>query len=101
MLVVPVQAVPNQTVTVSLGGQTCQIDLYQKATGLFVDLYVSNLPIVIGAVALDRNRIVRSAYLGFMGDLMIVDRLGTADPSYAGLGSRYALVYLTAAEIAA
>lgn len=100
MVIVPLRAVPNQTVTVALGGQRTQIDLYQKATGLFMDLLVSDAPVVTGVVCLDRCPVVRSVYLGFVGDLMIFDTQGTADPDSSGLGARWLLAYLTPADFA-
>jgi hypothetical protein len=98
---IPLNASPNQTLTVGLAGQSCQIDVFQRAGRVFVNLYVDDEEIILGVLAENRNRIVRDAYLGFSGDLIFVDTQGNADPEYLGLGSRYALVYLTAAEVAA
>jgi len=99
MLIVPLSATPNQTITVSLGGQTAQIDVRQKLFGVFVDLYVSNVLIIAGALCLDRNPLVRSAYLGFVGDLAFFDTQGTSDPSYSGIGTRWLLAYLSPGEV--
>lgn len=46
------------------------------------------------------NLIVRSAYLGFIGDLAFIDTQGTSDPIYAGLGTRFQLVYLFPVDVA-
>ncbi len=110
MQIVPLQATPSQIVTVSLSNQTCQIKVYQKAQGLFMDLYVNNSLVIGGVVCEDRNRIVRSAYLGFVGDFAFIDSQaaqsadGTVignDPTFDGLGpnGRYALAYLTPADL--
>ena len=100
MLAIPVQAVPSQTLAVLLAGQDCRINLYQRSTGLYLDLYLSGA-LVIGAVpCLNANRVVRSAYLGFTGDLAVFDTQGSADPDCSGLGARWLLVYLEAADIA-
>jgi len=98
MLIVPLKSVPNQTVTTSLAGQTTQIDVRQKLFGVFIDLYVSNVLIIAGALCLDRNPLVRSIYLGFTGDLAFFDTQGTSDPSYGGIGSRWLLAYLAPSE---
>lgn len=98
MLIVPLQPVPSQAVTVLLGGQPSQIDLYQKSTGLFLDLRVSDAPIIVGTVCLNRVPVVRSVYLGFAGDLMLFDTMGASDPDFTGLGSRFLLAYLTPAD---
>lgn len=100
MQVVPLQAVENQAVKVTLGEQSCQINIYQKRTGLFVDLYVDDVLVIAGTLALNRNKLVRSTYLGFVGDLAFADTQGNDDPTYTGLGARFQLVYLEAADLA-
>ena len=94
MLVVPTIPIPYQIFTVQLNNQNCQISIYQKSTGLFLDLYISGTLIIGGVICEDRNRIVRNAYLGFVGDLAFFDNQGSSDPFYTGLGSRYSLLYL-------
>ena len=99
MLIVPLSAVKSQTVTVTLGGQVVQIDVYQKAFGLFANVYVSNVLIIGGTICQNLNRLVRSTYLGFIGDLMFIDNQGTSDPTYDELGTRYSLMYLEASDL--
>lgn len=104
MLIVPLQAIPSQTTTVILGNQTCVIDVYQKDTGLYLDLSVVNAaqtPIVTGVICLNQVRMVRDLYLGFIGDLMFIDNQGTNDPDYTGLQGRYSLAYLEASDLPA
>jgi len=98
--IVPLSPVPNQVVTVTLSQQVCQIAVRQLPGGLFMDLLVSDEPVVRGVICEDRNPIVRSAYLGFSGDLAFVDQQGEEDPVYTGLGDRWVLAYLTAEELA-
>jgi hypothetical protein len=99
MLIIPLQPVPSQTLTVSLAGQSCRVNTYQKGTGLFVDLYVNDALIIGGVIAENANRIVRDAYLGFVGDLAFFDQQDErADPNWTGLGSRWLLFYLEAGE---
>lgn len=99
MQIIPIQSAPNQTLTVTLDGQTCQIDIYVTFFGIFVDLYVSNTLVIGGVQALNLNRIVRDDYLGFSGDLAFIDTQGTSDPEESGLGDRYVLAYLSASEL--
>lgn len=99
MLIVPLRPLPNQTVSVQLAGQVCQIDVFQKSRGLFLNLYVSNVLILGGAICQNLNRVVRSVYLGFSGDLAFIDNQGNTDPVYTGLGTRYSLAYVTAEEL--
>lgn len=100
-LIIPLRAVPNQTLTVLLGNQNCRINVYQKFFGLYLDLAIGSTPIVAGVVCENANPIVRYAYLGFVGDLAFIDTQGSADPVYTGLGSRWQLAYLEAADLAA
>lgn len=94
MQIVNIAPQPNQTFTVTLNQQYCTINLQQKNTGMFIDLYVDNSPILTGQICRDRVKIVREAYLGFIGDLAFMDTEGTNDPYYTGLGTRYILMYL-------
>lgn len=100
-LYIPLKQIPNQAVSVQLDGQDCQINVYEKFFGLFLDLYVSNVLIIGGCLCLNLNRIVRSAYLGFSGDLGFWDTQGNSNPYYTGVGARFQLVYLTPADLAA
>lgn len=106
MQIIPVTDVYSQSLTVQLAGQNCQINLYQKSTGFFCDLYVNNSPIITGVICQNLNRIVRSLYLGFAGDLMWYDTQGSLatpstglDPSSPGLGTRYLFCYLSVADL--
>jgi len=106
MLIVRLQPVPSQTLSIVLDNQACQINLYQKATGLFFDLIVNGAaqPTVSGVICENGNSLVKYAYLGFNGDLLFVDTVDLttpSDPFYTGLGSRYQMVYYDAADIAA
>lgn len=94
-LLVPLAAVPSQQIGVQLGEQACKIAVYQKTTGLYLDLRVSDNPVVTGVLCLDRNKLVLDAYLGFVGDLAFVDTQGFSDPDYTGLGSRFVLAWRT------
>jgi hypothetical protein len=96
MQVIPITAVPSQTFSVQLAGQDCDIALYQKSTGLFMDLTLNGVQILSAMLCLDRVYLVRYAYLGFVGNLAFVDTQGTIDPSYDGLGSRFILAYFPA-----
>lgn len=104
MLVVPLQTLPSQSLQIQLDGQSCTLNVYQYAFGLFMDVYVAGAPIITGVICQNLNRIVRSAYLGFSGDFAFVDTKGDTDPIYTGLGdssARYQLVYLEESDLAA
>ncbi|WP_313622832.1 phage baseplate plug protein [Achromobacter sp.] len=96
---IPLKRVPAQTLSVMLNGQNCQISVYQKSTGVYLDLWLNNSPIVTSVLCHDRVRLVRSEYLGFLGDLTFVDTQGHADPEYLGFGSRFVLAYMEPLEL--
>lgn len=93
-ITVPLAAAPNQAVNVLLNGQNCTFNIYQKSTGLFIDVNVAYVRLLSGIICLNRNWIVRSKYIGFLGDIAFVDMQGSSDPYYTGLGSRYLLAYV-------
>lgn len=99
MLIIPVQAVPSQTLTVSLNNQTTELAIYTHASGLYMDVSVNNTLIVGGRICQNLNRIVRAIYLGFSGDIAFGDTQGTDDPVYTGLGTRFLLGYFFPSEL--
>ena len=99
MLIVPIKPLPNQTLQVQLAGQAVSLNIYQLAYGLFVDVLLNNAPVINGVIAQNLNRIVRSLYLGLVGDFVFVDTQGDEDPVYTGLGSRFLLVYLEESDL--
>lgn len=108
MFVIPLQPIPNQTVSVILGAQACSIKVYQRTTGLYVDLYVNNVLIIGGVLGLNLVKIVRDAYLGFVGDLCFCDvqaptladgSVDFSSPDFTGLGSRYLFLYLEVTDL--
>ncbi|TAM15973.1 MAG: hypothetical protein EPN65_16800 [Pandoraea sp.] len=100
MQVIPLAAVPSQVLSVLLAGQNCQIKVYQKTTGLYLDFSMNDAPVKSGILCLDRVLLIRHAYLGFVGDLAFFDTQGVSDPAYTGLGARWQLVYLEASDLA-
>lgn len=101
MQTIPIADVPSQTLNSSLAGQSCRIELYLRHSGLYVDLYRDDALIVGGSICVNGVRVVRDAYRGFSGDLLFIDTLGVDDPTTPGIGSRFSLIYLSAADIAA
>jgi hypothetical protein len=99
MQIIPIADTYSQTFSVQLAGQNCTLNVYQKSTGLYIDLYVSGSLIIGGVICQNLNRIVRDLYLGFIGDLTFVDTQGANDPSSPGLGTRYVLMYLETTDL--
>lgn len=95
---IPLAAIPQQFFSTVIGGQNCQISIMQRNTGVFFSLSINSIPIASNVICLDRVRLVRGAYLGFIGNLVFLDTQGKTDPAYAGFGTRYVLAYLEAGE---
>ena len=95
MQIIPLTPVASQNFTIQLSNQNCEINLNQKSTGLFFDLFIDGNPIVQSMLCLNRVGLVAEAYLGFTGQLVFIDTQGTDDPSYQSLGSRFLLTYWT------
>lgn len=95
-LSVPTLVTPAQSLTTTLAGQSVRLDIMQKAFGLFTDVYVNGALVIGGVKAEADNPVVRSAYLGFLGDLYFHDIRNAGDgaqPSFEELGSRFALLF--------
>jgi hypothetical protein len=97
---VPLTAVASQTLSIVLNGQAAQIAVYTLSTGLYFDLLDDGVPIVTTRIARDKTRLLLNAqYQGFVGDFCFVDTQGSNDPTFDGLGARYQLIYLEAADL--
>lgn len=100
MLTVPLNAVPSQKLNVTLAGQPCQISLHTLLDGaIYMDVSLNGTVIAQGVRCLNNNKIIRAAYMGFVGDFIVTDTQGSDDPTYDGLGVRYQLIYLEAADL--
>ncbi len=99
MQTVPLQPTPSQTLSVTLGGQFCEIAVHQNFYGMIIDVSVDGALIIGGVLAENLNRIVRDVYLGFIGDFVFYDTQGHDDPYWDGLGSRFVLLYLSEADL--
>ena len=114
MQVVPLSPDPSQLISVVLGRQSASISIYQLGFPPNADLYMD---LVSNGTAIVNTRKCRSyggsateaapflllsgQYWGFQGDFLFIDTEGDEDPQYAGLGTRWQLVYYTAADVAA
>lgn len=100
MQTVPLSPIPAQSLQTILGGQNVQLSVYQKGDAVYIDVALADVAIANTVIARDEARILHDRqYLGFDGDLMFVDTQGSDDPQYAGLGSRWLLIYLAAADL--
>lgn len=102
MLQMPLNAIPAQNFNTVLAGQNCTISVYQKTTGVYMDLISNGTPITKAVRCVEGARLLLDrGYLGFIGDFGFIDTQGNSDPVYTGLGSRWQLLYLEASDLAA
>lgn len=99
MQTIPIGDVPSQILSTTVGGQQVRLRIFTRRESLFADVYVAGTLIVAGALCKNGVPLMRGAYLGFVGDLMFIDTQGTLDPSSPGLGTRFALVYASTADL--
>lgn len=90
---IPLAAEASQSLNVVLNQQLIRLDLYQRSTGLFMDVWQNSVRVVAGAICQNLNPIVHANYLGLGGDFVFVDTQGAEDPTYDGLGGRFILTF--------
>lgn len=103
MLRIPLQAVPNQTLAVTLDRQSAQIALRQNGDHLYFDLQLGQQYITRTKICRDRQRLLLSSdYKGFVGDFIFIDTQRPVEqaenPFFTGLSERFWLVYLQVGE---
>jgi hypothetical protein len=106
MLIVPTQAVPAQSLNITLNGQSVTLDLYAAGADerIFVNTYVNGALILGGTFGNIGVRLIRDLYLGFEGDFVFNDTmpapvLGPEQVQWEGLGQRWQMLYLFPAEL--
>lgn len=101
MITVPLIPIASQTLEIILDNQEVTLSVYQRNERLFADITVGIQPVLVGAICVNLQAIntFKSPY--FTGKLLFVDTLGNEAPYYTGLGSRFELVFVSAAEIVA
>jgi hypothetical protein len=115
MMTIPLAAVPSQTLQFVAGGQNCQMSVYTKdgydygdvtlntqKEYIAIDFAYNGITVTSAQNCLNEKRLlVNRQYLGFVGDFMFIDTQGVDDPQFAGLGSRWLLLYLEASDLPA
>jgi len=117
MQTLPLAAVPSQNFGAALDGQAVSVNLYQLGVGAAAALYMdltANGEVIFSArtcrsyAALPGNAapfmLSAAHYLGFEGDFLFLDTQASptvpvADPQFAGLGTRWQLLYLSQADL--
>lgn len=83
-MIVPLQSVPNQSVSFPFDGSSNTVEIMTRNGGLYLTLWRDDEYVL-------HNRALRSyAPVGF--GLILVDTQGLDDPVYEGLGERWKLM---------
>lgn len=90
---IPLNQVPSQSVNVILAGQPCTIDLRQLGDRQYFSLSLNGEVICRNVLLVNKSRIVRAAYTGFVGDFAVIDTQGDEPPVYTGWGTRWLLAF--------
>lgn len=90
---IPLKQVPSQAVNVLLAGQPCTIELRLMGGRQYLGLSVNGDVICRNVLLVNRSRIIRAAYTGFIGDLAVIDTQGDDPPEYTGWGARWLLAF--------
>lgn len=91
---IPLQSVPDQTFSVELGGQDCEIHIYLRYSFLYMDLTVDDEIVFQGQICLNNVNMIQYNHEKFNGEIRFVDTQGTDDPYYTELNERWYLVYV-------
>jgi len=89
----------EQTITTILADQPCRMRFVQRESGIYIDLYKNDIPVLMGVPCLYATKIVRYSYLGFVGDLFFLDIEGEDNPYWDGLGDRFRFYYLEESDV--
>jgi len=92
-MIIPLNAYPNQDLTVMLGNQKCHMVIKQKSTGMYMDITVDDIVLVVGQLVVNRVPTLFSDYRGFRGVLVFRDSRGNNNPDYREFNDRYTLNY--------
>lgn len=86
--ITPSVAVPTPVTRVTayalISGQSGQLLVdpppYENVNPVFIDVYLRGSLVVGGVMLRNRNAVIRNTYFGFVGDLAVIDTLGSSDP---------------------
>lgn len=99
---IPLRAEPSQAFGIVLGGQNVSLRLYTRdylgTPHLYCDLAVDGSFVWQGHICRNGRDLKAYGYLPFAGALRFVDMQGQDDPQWAGLGTRWALLWGTDAD---
>ena len=87
ILEIPLQQVPNQTLTTTLNGKDYEIELNTRLDRLYISIIVDGVPVVYNRICQDDNPL--------SANLLIVDVNANRNPVYSGLSLDYRLLFVS------
>lgn len=96
---IPIQAIPNQTLSVALDGNQWGITLKSAAGIIAVSLVLNGAPVITGLRAVAGKRIIPCKYQEAGNFAFLCQQQNL--PDYTQFGTTQVLVYLSASELAA
>ena len=82
---IPVQAVPNQIVTTTIGTDYYEISLTTRLERLYISIIKNDVPVLYNRLCRDRNFVY--------GNFAFLDVDGVTAPTYDKLNTRYLLIW--------
>lgn len=95
---IPLSPIPSQQFQIVLDEQDCDITVYTRNTGLYLDLEVEGQAVQNGAIVIEGVSIIQAPNSVFSGSLVLHDLWGEDNPEYTGLNDRWILAYYSADE---
>ncbi len=87
MQIIPLSAIPAQTLNVVLSGRYCTVSVYWRQERLYLDLSADGVEVCRGAICQNRADVLQSRSPAFAGTLHFMDMEGDRPPHWQGLRS--------------
>ncbi len=100
MVIVPLRAVPNQSLSITVERERWDIAVKAAYGSMIVDLFLNDVVVVRGLRIMPNQPLIPYRYLATTGNFLMLTE-GETLPDWERFESDQQLVYATAAEIAA
>lgn len=98
ILEIPLQATPNQKLSIDLNGQNAEICIRQIGNAMMATLKVDDEIVFENSICGHLAPLGQFGTVLFSGLLVFIDQLDTLDPVWNGLGERFKLFYFSEDE---
>jgi len=101
MNLIPLQAIPNQSFSVTLEGNLYALTLRTIQNGTYADITLNGNVLITGTRCVVNKPLLPYPYLEGVGGNFAFVTQNSEYPNYAEFGTTQALYYVTVAEVAA